>query len=99
MARDIADLKGNIQKRLKARQPFRVGIPGFANPRQFNNNLLSFPYGDRFKKRKRTCESQSNCGFLKHACQKKLVTIEPWIAPGLLHGRGIEPQRYFLSGF
>jgi hypothetical protein len=24
--------------------------------REANNNLLSFPYGDGFKKRKRTCE-------------------------------------------
>ncbi|WP_213739480.1 hypothetical protein [Bradyrhizobium sp. dw_411] len=49
MERGITDLKENIQKSAYARKPV-------AARRQANNNLLSFPYGDHFKKRERTRE-------------------------------------------
>jgi hypothetical protein len=55
IARDITDLKGHIQNRHKAK-PLRLETLGSANSGQANNNLLSFPYGVHFKKRKRTCE-------------------------------------------
>jgi hypothetical protein len=51
MGRDITGLKGNIQNRHKARKPVAP-----RTRHQVNNNLLSFPYGDRFKKRKPTRE-------------------------------------------
>jgi hypothetical protein len=43
------DLEQKIQNQHKVRKASRTR-------RQANNNLLSFPYGGHFKKRKRTCE-------------------------------------------
>jgi hypothetical protein len=56
MERDITDLKGHIQNRHKVRKLFKTRSLAPRTRRQANNNLLSFPYGDRFKKRKRTSE-------------------------------------------
>jgi hypothetical protein len=81
-----------VRKRFKAGSHFEDRGLGLANSRQANNNLLSFPYGGRFKKRKRTGEKPIKLRLSEAPVPEKAVLIEPEIAPGRLHGRG--PGRY-----